>query len=219
MLAGVSGIYRGLFSEYVKIAVQNGVYFGAYSMLKEQYGGPSKLRISTNLLLGVMAGAVTQLFANPLSVVQTREQTQESGKGGFWRTLLQIVSTEGASALYKGMVPALVLTTNPAIQFVVFDRLKAFWVDQKRRVQLKGSSSECKTDSSAQLSAIELLIIGAMSVLLSFDGKLSCKCKSSDQPPPVFQCEDNRHNRDVSIYICQGALAVGTQRRWTTRSL
>lgn len=154
-------------------------------MLKEKYGGQSKLRISTNLVLGVVAGAVTQLFANPLSVVQTREQTQESGKGGFWHTLLQILSTEGASALYKGMVPALVLTTNPAIQFVVFDRLKALWVGQKRRVQLKDSScSESKTDASVQLSAIELLIIGATSVLPS---KPSCKtCKSVDHMPSVY---------------------------------
>jgi solute carrier family 25 folate transporter 32 len=40
----------------------------------------------------------------------------------------RIVAEEGASSLYKGMIPALFLTTNGAIKFVAYERLKSLFL-------------------------------------------------------------------------------------------
>lgn len=92
--------------------------------------GPPQLNMLTNLAIGMLAGCVTQLFVTPLSVVQTRIMT--AGKAadatvarlGIFAMITKIAADEGVGALFAGIIPGLVLTSNPAIQFLVFDRLK-----------------------------------------------------------------------------------------------
>lgn len=98
---------------------------------KQQSKQPQQLNMALNLLIGIIAGCATQLFVTPLSVVQTRIMTQTKKKNlkdvqtpSIFGMLMRIASEEGISALFAGIIPSLVLTANPAIQFVVFDRLK-----------------------------------------------------------------------------------------------
>jgi hypothetical protein len=98
---------------------------------KQQQRKPQQLNMALNLLIGIIAGCATQLFVTPLSVVQTRIMTQTKKKDlknvrtpSIFAMLMRIAAEEGISALFAGIIPSLVLTANPAIQFVVFDRLK-----------------------------------------------------------------------------------------------
>ena len=96
---------------------------------------PPQLSIVSNLLIGIVSGCICQLFINPLSVIQTRLMTQAKRSGAsptamaasssILATGLDIWRSEGLSAFYTGLLPAFILTSNPAIQFLVFDRLKA----------------------------------------------------------------------------------------------
>ncbi|MES1911578.1 MAG: hypothetical protein MHM6MM_003990 [Cercozoa sp. M6MM] len=92
-------------------------------------GDADTIPVVMNLLIGIAAGCVASTLMNPLNVVSTRIQTRDksapdAGKG-TWGTLSHIVQSEGVSALWRGILPTYVLTANPAIQFLTFDRLKA----------------------------------------------------------------------------------------------
>jgi len=159
---GVLSFYRGYNSEVVKQSVQNFLYFFAYASFKSI--AKKQLRTETiglfeNLLVGMASGAFTQLFVNPLSVVQTRIQTSKKIAGqndSIIATFVRIVRQEGLGALYTGIIPTLILTSNPAIQFLVFDRLRAWWA--KRLEQ---------SDKPRKPSALEIFIIGAIGKIVA----------------------------------------------------
>jgi solute carrier family 25 folate transporter 32 len=116
--------------------------------------GRQGLTTVDHLASGVEAGAILVLLFNPLWLVKTRLALQgvTSGPGagtgagaataatatapatstaaaarytGVGDALRTIVSEEGVAGLYKGVVPALFLTSHGAIQFAVYEWLKA----------------------------------------------------------------------------------------------
>ena len=152
---GVSALYTGLSSEIFKSGTQTFIYFFVYSSLKEyaktflikreiqetrEEMTPEKkeliikkytqLPILINLLVGFIAGCITQIFVNPLSVIQTRIIANKR-TGGILQTANSIIKNEGILALYKGIIPTFILCINPAIQYLVFDNLKACYVSRK----------------------------------------------------------------------------------------
>jgi len=73
--------------------------------------------------------------------------------------LVDIIKTEGVASLYSGIVPSLILTTNPAIQFVAFDRIKAWWM---QHIMTPSSDS-----APAIPSAFALFLMGAYAKTLA----------------------------------------------------
>ena len=122
---------------------------------------PPQLSILSNLLIGIVAGCFCQLFINPLSVIQTRLMTQAKQAGvsptavkassSILSTAVQIWRSEGFLAFYTGLLPAFILTSNPAIQFLVFDRLKAMLEMILQQHQ-----------STRPINALESFVIGAV---------------------------------------------------------
>jgi solute carrier family 25 (peroxisomal adenine nucleotide transporter), member 17 len=99
------------------------------------------------MLVGLIAGSATVILTNPIWVVNTRETAHrdvddnnehdlknlppaDAAKEvaqratGFVRILLDIVKSEGLSALWSGVIPGLVLVANPIIQYTVFEQIK-----------------------------------------------------------------------------------------------
>jgi len=72
------------------------------------------------------------LLSNPLWVINTRlilagkkiqsEQNNSNPKSSLF---LSIIKEEGIFAFWKGIVPSLILVSNPAIQYSLFEKLKA----------------------------------------------------------------------------------------------
>ena len=152
---------------------------------------PPQLGMLANLAIGIIAGCATQLFVTPLSVVQTRVMTEKKKLGsphvGIFQMLMNIAANEGITALFAGIVPSLVLTTNPAIQFVVFDRVKLFVQQLLKHWQKQHAGM------SITLPAAYSFIIGAFAKIVAtvvtypyIMAKVRLQYKSSDSNAPKY---------------------------------
>lgn len=81
------------------------------------------------MLAGTEAGVILVMIFNPLWLTKTRLALQgavDTPKPykGFLDALVTIARDEGLAGLYKGVVPALFLTSHGAIQFATYEWLK-----------------------------------------------------------------------------------------------
>lgn len=79
------------------------------------------------MLAGALAGSATVLITNPIWVVNTRMTAAQSSsrKPSTLSTLISLIRDEGPTALFAGVLPALVLVINPILQYTIFERLKS----------------------------------------------------------------------------------------------
>jgi solute carrier family 25 folate transporter 32 len=156
---GWRGLYQGLSPAVVGASIAWGGYFFFYEGFKQQLAHyyqyrcyndnardvpppPVILSSIDNFGLACAAGAVMVFITNPIWLIKTRMQLQmkETAKKygarkepylGLFDALRTIVREEGFWALYKGTVPALLLTSHGGVQFVVYEYLKLYF-DFKR---------------------------------------------------------------------------------------
>lgn len=127
-------LYKGLSSCVTGIAATNFVYyyfFEKLSSLRLKYTRKSKLSFLESTTIGFLAGSITATATNPIWTANTRliTSTKTSVDGepvtdSLVKMLYEIVQNEGATALFKGLKPALILVVNPVIQFSIFEQLK-----------------------------------------------------------------------------------------------
>lgn len=153
---GIAGLYSGLNSALFGISMTNFVYYywyewtrAAFEKAAEKAGRASKkLTTVESIVAGAIAGSATVLLTNPIWVVNTRmtarsskaheqglpggDQTKKSSPSTI-RTLLDLLKNEGPSALFSGVLPALVLVINPILQYTIFEQLKNL-LERRRRV-------------------------------------------------------------------------------------
>ncbi|KAL2469198.1 Peroxisomal adenine nucleotide carrier 1 [Forsythia ovata] len=149
-------LYQGLGTKNLQSFFAQFVYFYGYSYFKRLYlerTGSKSIGTKANLILAAAAGACTAVITQPLDTASSRMQTTAFGKSkGLWETL-----TEGSwSDAYDGLGISLLLTSNPAIQYTVFDQLKVRHLKQKQNKMETGSSPEV-------LSAFSAFVLGALS--------------------------------------------------------
>lgn len=111
-------------------------YFYFYEKAKDRKSNQGTLGALDHLLAGTEAGSIMVLLTNPFWLIKTRLQIQgQSTDGkkykGFIDALITIPKEEGLLGLYKGIIPALLLTSHGAIQFMVYEYLKK-WSAQFR---------------------------------------------------------------------------------------
>lgn len=150
---GVKGLYVGLGSGLASTIVSSFSYFYFYSIVRGRYiqGNQGKsIAISMELLLGAVSGALSQLIVLPIGIVGTRQQT--GTQTSFVKTIKSIIKDEGITELWKGLNASLVLCSNPAITYGVFERIKTFIL------QRSGSKS---------LTSIQIFLIGMFSKTLA----------------------------------------------------
>ena len=102
------------------------------------------------MIAGAIAGSATVLITNPIWVINTRMTTRQSSnetlptssspnpqksnrKPSTISTLLSVLRTEGPSALFAGVLPALVLVINPILQYTIFEQLKNALESRRKR--------------------------------------------------------------------------------------
>ena len=76
------------------------------------------------LACGFASGLATRVASNPLFVIKTRMQLQETRVyNSMYHALRTIVRTEGLGGLYKGLLPSLLETSQGALQFMFFEEI------------------------------------------------------------------------------------------------
>ncbi|KAI1293384.1 mitochondrial carrier [Xylaria venustula] len=160
---GVSGLYAGLDSAVFGISVTNFVYYYWYEWTRaffEQAAARAgraskKLTTAESMMAGALAGSATVILTNPIWVVNTRmttrreslEASQElvvEGSGAkavhgkpkpptTVGTLLALLREEGPQALFRGVIPALVLVINPILQYTLFEQMKNIYEARRKR--------------------------------------------------------------------------------------
>ncbi|OLL24010.1 Peroxisomal membrane protein PMP47A, partial [Neolecta irregularis DAH-3] len=144
---GVYGLYRGMKSGLFGIGLTNGIYYFFYEWVKKLYATAAlknkrvhALSAKESIIAGAVAGSLTVLITNPIWVANTRMTARrdtmeasetlsatESAKRKARSTLdmfKDIIQKDGISALWSGIGPALILVSNPIIQYTVFEQLK-----------------------------------------------------------------------------------------------
>lgn len=135
-------LYRGLRPVLTSLCASGFVYFYTFHGLRAVFSdGTQKHSAVKDLALGALAGAINVVTTTPFWVVNTRMKMQgvklRQGDDslrrypkyeGIFDGLQKIISQEGAATLWSGTLPSLVLVSNPAIQFMIYEALK-------RRVQ------------------------------------------------------------------------------------
>ena len=166
---GVRSFYRGVFPALWGSGVSWGLYFFFYESCKRRLaagqggeGGvaaagqqaqlaPPPLSATQLAYAAWEGGTITCLFTNPIFLVKTRMQLQGGGEGAAaalppYRSMAHafacILRDEGVRGLYRGLVPALLLTSHGVVQFVTYELIK-------RSNSASASSSSSSSSSTA----------------------------------------------------------------------
>lgn len=142
---GFATLYRGLVPVLQSLCISNFVYFYTFHSLKAAIGsgGDNAGSALRDLCLGSVAGIVNVLTTTPFWVVNTRLKMKGLNEGlastsaaaaaakstiAEYSNLLEGLSyiwrTEGVAGLWAGTVPSLMLVSNPALQFMMYEALK-----------------------------------------------------------------------------------------------
>jgi len=174
--SGPMGFYRGIIAEYIKESMKMGVFFGvkssAMSLFTDKVTG--KISWVWETICGMVAGVLTQAVLIPLSVAHVRMQNGVS-REGLIRTIINIGKTGGASELWKGLAPSVILAIYPALNFLFCSRLKDQWKRYRfRSLQKKeeNTGEDMHLPPSGQwsdlsLNGTEQFVIGALAQCLS----------------------------------------------------
>ena len=133
---GLSSLFRGGQATLLSVAASNFVYFYSFHGLKA--AGPGEAGAGRDLLFSLLAGCCNVLTTNPLWVVSTRLRTAAGQPGqpsyrGLCDGLAKIALQEGVAALWNGTRASLLLVSNPAIKFTLYELFKRRWVAGGRR--------------------------------------------------------------------------------------
>jgi len=175
---GVLGLYTGLGSSLLGIAVTNGSYYLFYERSRtavlNNRGGSRALTTPESMLIGLIAGSATAIISNPIWVVQATQAVRTMPTNGdstavppprklsMWETVQHIQRKDGIGAFWRGIGPALALVVNPIIQYTVFEQLKNLVV-RRRTERLRASGSKL----SAALTDVDFFLLGAISKLVA----------------------------------------------------
>ncbi|KAI0301540.1 mitochondrial carrier [Multifurca ochricompacta] len=172
---GFFGLYNGLNSSLLGVAVTNGVYYYFYESTKgiivRSRSGTQALSTLESILAGLIAGTATTVTSNPVWVIQTAQTVSgmdvsppteaatspQSRRLGVFATAARLLNTGGPTVFFRGLGPALVLVVNPVLQYTVFEQLKNALVRRRRRV---GRVSVLLTDW-------DFFLLGAISKLIA----------------------------------------------------
>lgn len=146
---GIKGWYRGFAATMLNTFSMQYAYFFFYSFMRSSYikrmtlklppgSKPPALSTAAELSLGAAAGALSQIFTIPVSVIATRQQVgrsiressqssqdEEQVDESLLAVAREIIREDGVTGLWLGIKPGMVLTVNPAITYGVYERLKS----------------------------------------------------------------------------------------------
>jgi len=125
---GVAGFYTGLSSGLCGMGCSWFTYYFWFNFISDMARADAEsdtLSNLRNLLTAAQAGTITCVLMEPVWVVNTRAKLAQGEMGSVSSEILKIGREEGLLALFGGLLPSLLLVSNPSIQFMVAEYVKA----------------------------------------------------------------------------------------------
>jgi solute carrier family 25 (peroxisomal adenine nucleotide transporter), member 17 len=163
---GVNGLYSGFSTNVISIGTSQCLYFFFHELIKDSFINIRRISLFQNLFVAFIAGCINATVTCPMWVAATRlklKQNSKSGQGGgshennrptFASSLVNVIVSGDA---WRGLSPSLILCTNPAIQYGIYEQLKTrllVWWSNNNNKRIVGSGI---------LNPMPALLIGAIS--------------------------------------------------------
>jgi adenine nucleotide transporter 17 len=165
-------LYAGLETALIGVGASSAVYFFWYYTFKSlvlAHTSKPTMGPLPNLAVASVAGVVNVFMTLPIWLVNTRMALARKGEyAGVWDAMQKIHAEEGLKGFYRGLVPSLILVSNPAIQFVVYEQMIALYTKAAQRaLQVAGTAASGSAVSAAastapvRLSSWQYFFLGA----------------------------------------------------------
>lgn len=122
---GIMALYKGLQIALIGSVLNSAIYFWWYRQFKSIVvvlnGGNEDFCTLELVLITAAAGTISSIFCNPFWMINTRMTLEKEKSKSVFMTAKIIYKSEGISAFFKGVLPNLILVTNPIIYFVVYE--------------------------------------------------------------------------------------------------
>lgn len=157
---GVKGLWRGNFTNCVRVFPHAATQFTAYDFFKSQLPKITDSPDSyiAKVACGGLAGATAVTVTHPMDLVRIRLQTQQELKG-VGDAVSQILKKNGPTGFYRGYTSA-VLSLSPfiAVNFTTFDIIKSLYF---------GPQAGLTKQQIKQQNPLLNLVFGALSGLVA----------------------------------------------------
>ena len=164
-------LYKGVQPIAFTLALSNFIFFytlqtskGLVSdYRKRKATTPTSSRNGASLLASTIAGVINVLLTNPFWVANLRIVQSKKATSGLFATMYKIFQTEGISHLWNGTCASLLLVSNPAMQYYIYEYAKFELVQRRRRNVLNGATMVGKAVTGNNLRPVEAFMVGALS--------------------------------------------------------
>eukprot|EP01097_Dermamoeba_algensis_P004814 TRINITY_DN3091_c0_g1_i1.p1 TRINITY_DN3091_c0_g1~~TRINITY_DN3091_c0_g1_i1.p1 ORF type:complete len:298 (-),score=39.55 TRINITY_DN3091_c0_g1_i1:230-1123(-) len=107
---GIKGLYQGASACFLRDIGFSFMYFAAYYKIRAGFRDENgNVPLGKQIYTGTMAGTVSSALATPADVLKTRLQAPGSTYKGLVDCAQQILRSEGPAALFKGVVPRMMI--------------------------------------------------------------------------------------------------------------
>lgn len=196
---GASVFFHGMETSSFQSALEKALYFFAYTGLKEGYawlvasrspGSDTTTKVEmdalTNLLLGCAAEWAHLPITLPVDAWTTRIQTQQQQPGATTKQapmaiLLSMLNDKNVN-FYKGIQAYWLLCFKPALQYTVYERVKAWMVQHRSNKTLGAGESFLLGMIARTVSTILVFPFLRAKVLLQAQQRSSSADTSSTPP-------------------------------------
>lgn len=146
---GVGGFFKGLPSKLGWSYGGKFLFYGSYSIIKEQYKAitGNELNFTADLLAGYMSEWSTLPVALPFEAIATRMQSLKGYTLG--QTVSEMYKDKGIWAFYNGLSAYIFLCITPAITNTLFEQIKQYVISKR-------------TGKSTTLTSGQAFVIGAI---------------------------------------------------------
>lgn len=126
---GLAALWKGVGATVVGVMPSRAIYFSTYAktkhILTDRNGGKEGALI--HLSAAASAGIATATATNPIWLIKTRMQLQQSHSRVYtssWDCLRKVVGREGVRGLYKGLSASYLGVAEGTIQWVLYEKMK-----------------------------------------------------------------------------------------------
>lgn len=173
---GYRGLWRGLLPTLIGVAPARSTYFWGYSTTKAWLSARFGENSAVHMASAAVAGIVSNTLTNPIWLMKSRVQLQAGTAAtdprayrGYADAAVRIFREEGIRGYFRGLSASYWGVTEGALQFVVYERLKARVVAHNRARIARGDYLNDKNSPPRpeDLSPAQYLCSAALAKLLA----------------------------------------------------